>query len=207
MLLSSIWKMTMAEGLALTASSRLDEVEAMLSAVSRQDGLARQVTDSPCWVRAAASLEAWLLPTMMKSVPMDSVAELSMLGSTSLLVDKLESRFTSNFMFNSAMSWQMRVLSPASLMGSRRMSGIQAVWKTVGLRLSSEVGSLSLRMGDPCAVGVQFSSVEEVLLRSLGRGEAEGNSPRKIASGEAVLGTRDGRAEGLLLEAVSGAEG
>ena len=55
----------MAEGLALTASSRLIKVEAMFSAVSRQDGLARQVTDLPYWVRAAASLEAWLLPTMM----------------------------------------------------------------------------------------------------------------------------------------------
>ena len=99
---------------------------------------------------------------------MDSVAELSRLGSTSLLVEKLESRFTSNFLFNSTMSWEMRDLWPASLMGTRRMSGIQAVWKIVGLRLSSEVGSLSLRIGDPCAVGGQFSSVEDVLLGSLG---------------------------------------
>ena len=99
---------------------------------------------------------------------MDSVAELSRLGSTSLLVEKLESRFTSNFLFNSTMSWEMRALSPTSLMGTRRMSGTKAVWKIVGLRLSSEVSSLSLRMGDPCAVGVQFSSVEDVLLGSLG---------------------------------------
>ena len=81
------------------------------------------------------------------------------------------------------------------------------MWKIVGLRLSSEVGSLSLRMGDPCTIGGQFSSIEDILLGSFGRSEAEGNSPRMITSGEAVLGGRDGRAEGLLLEAVSGSEG
>ena len=73
------------------------------------------------------------------------------------------------------------------------------MWKIVGLRLSSEVGSLSLRMGDPCTIGGQFSSVEDILLGSFGRSEAEGNSPRTITSGEAVLGGTHGLASCLYL--------
>ena len=77
----------------------------------------------------------------------------------------------------------------------------------MGLTLSSEVGSLSLRRTDPCAEGVQFSSVEDVLLRSDTGLEAEGNSSPLGTSGKAVLVLEDGRAEGLLPGTDGAAEG
>ena len=64
-----------------------------------------------------------------------------------------------------------------------------------------------MRRTDPCAEGEQFSSVEDVLLRSRVGLEAEGNSSPVEVSGEAVLTREAGRAEGLLPIAVGVAEG
>ena len=103
-LLSNIWKITVAEGLLLTASSKLVMVVLMLSTFNFQKGLARQFTDSPRLLKAAASLKTWLLPTMMTLSQGVSRTESSESRATSLLVVKLWSRFTSNLRFSSEIS-------------------------------------------------------------------------------------------------------
>ena len=75
------------------------------------------------------------------------------------------------------------------------------------MRLSSEVGNLSLKQIDPCTEGGQFSSVEDVLLGPGIGLEADSNSSPTLTSGEAVLVSEAGRAKGLLHCRVGGAEG
>ena len=86
----------------------------MLSETNFQKGLARQFTDSPRLLKAAASLKAWLLPTITMLSAVTSVLDSSRSPTPSLLVLKFWSKLALNLRLSSVINFVIISLSPSS---------------------------------------------------------------------------------------------